>query len=107
MVEAYDTLGKGIRKLLYVQQDLLDETQDETLKGPIYVRIQQLYNLLDVLIDRALDAKADEYKAAVEGVSQAVEAVQSARKRLEDTLEAMKAVDDFLKLAIRVAKAIA
>jgi hypothetical protein len=107
MSQSYETLGQAITKLLREQQDLLDETVDNALKGPIYIRIQQSYDVLEQLIDKAVNSKTEEYKAAIGEVGKAIEAVQDARKKLAAVVKALKAVDSFLKAVVKVVEVVA
>lgn len=107
MSHGYETLGQAVTKLLREQQDLLDETVDEGLKGPIYIRIQQSYDVLEHLIDEAVKKNTDAYRTAMDEVGKAIEAVQDARKKLAEVVKALEAVDSFLKVVVKVAKAVA
>lgn len=98
----FESLGKATQALIAEQNALLEETEDKEAREAIYARLNDLYDIMDGLIDKAIDAKKPEYDAALKAAGKAVAEVKKAKQKIQKVVDAMKFVDDFLKAVTKL-----
>lgn len=87
------TLGQQLNELIRQQKALLDATTDPREADKINARIEDLDEQRERLIDNSWDNTTQDYKDVVAKLAEATDALNKARKGLEETDKALKFVD--------------
>jgi hypothetical protein len=87
------TLGQQLNELIIQQKALLDATTDPREVDKIKARIEDLDEQRGDLIDNSWDNTTQDYKDVVAKIAEATDALNKARKGLEDIDAALKIVD--------------
>ena len=102
----FQTIGDAVQELLTEQRFLLNATTDPTVREQINARIEDLDEHLDDLIDTSWDQfkASNQYNDALAKLNAACDAVNAARKRLQDVDTALKTVDQVIGGLVQLLK---
>lgn len=101
------TLGEQFSDLIDQQNALLAATTDPIERNKIHIRIEEIAEQLDKVIDTSWDQTKQEYIDATKALGDAADAVNKARKGLENVDAALKAVDEAISMIASLIKLVA
>jgi methyl-accepting chemotaxis protein len=101
------TLGEQLSDLIDQQNALLATTADPMERNKIHIRIEEIAESLDKVIDTSWDQTKQEYVDAAKALGDAADAVNKARKQLEKIDDALKVVDEAISALVSLIKLVA